>query len=269
MKFIPKASRLFLITLGLMFLVGCTESPLLEVVDEEDETSYRRAKQLISRGKNNEALESLLKLIQHRNGNAPESHLESGRLYLYHIKDPFSAIYHFNRYSTLQAGKSNDSEVKQKLSLVDDLKKTAMKEVMTSFEAKVYQDPLERMKLMDTIEQLRAENEEIKNELVESRRMLRDSGFTVAINSPQAIQSVQREVQADVRQEPIRPNRVDPEPATQSGARTYYTVQRGDTFSSISRKFYGTVNRYKDIMEANSGMSATQLKVGSSIVIPE
>lgn len=264
-----KASRLFLISLGLLlFLVGCNESTLPKVVDEEDETSYRRAKQLISRGKNNEALESLLKLIQHRNGDAPESHLECGRLYLYHIKDPFSAIYHFNRYSTLQGSKANNPEVKQKLSLVSDLKKTAMKEVMTSFEAKVYQDPLERIKLMDTIEQLRAENDEVKNELLEARKLMRQSGLVVAPMVAHAAEEAPVvESSRSSRQEPVRPTTA--ETSRQQGSGRYYTVQKGDTFSSISRKFYGTVNRYKDIMKANSDMSATQLKVGSSIVIPE
>lgn len=250
---------------------------MLEVVNEEDETSYRRAKQLIGRGKNNEALESLLKLIQHRNGDAPESHLECGLLYLYHIKDPFSAIYHFNRYSALQTSNASDPETKQKLSLVGDLKKNAMKEVMTSFDAKVYQDPLERIKLMDTIAQLRAENEEVKNELLEARKLLRKSGIEVAATEPQAVIPLDEPV-ATRRREPARPAATTPTPTpttptraspSSQAVRTYYTVQKGDTFYTISRKFYGTSARFKDIMKANRDMNANQLKVGSSIVIPK
>ncbi|MFH1227814.1 MAG: LysM peptidoglycan-binding domain-containing protein [Planctomycetota bacterium] len=51
-----------------------------------------------------------------------------------------------------------------------------------------------------------------------------------------------------------------------------YTVRKGDTLSSISKKFYGTVNKRGVIVSANSDKLATEsttLKVGWKLVIPK
>ena len=49
-----------------------------------------------------------------------------------------------------------------------------------------------------------------------------------------------------------------------------YTVQAGDTLSSISRKIYGTPNRWRDIFTANRDRLATasSLKPGQVLKIP-
>jgi nucleoid-associated protein YgaU len=51
----------------------------------------------------------------------------------------------------------------------------------------------------------------------------------------------------------------------------YYTVKKGDTLSSISKKFYGTVNKRNAIVEANRDKLATEgttLKIGWKLLIP-
>ena len=52
-------------------------------------------------------------------------------------------------------------------------------------------------------------------------------------------------------------------------ARTY-VVQPGDTFTSISRKFYQTPNRWKDILDANLNQipNPDELKAGQTIILP-
>lgn len=49
-----------------------------------------------------------------------------------------------------------------------------------------------------------------------------------------------------------------------------YTVKRGDTLSSISRKFYGAAKYYRHIMNANTRIlkSANQLQQGQQLLIP-
>ena len=49
-----------------------------------------------------------------------------------------------------------------------------------------------------------------------------------------------------------------------------YTVQSGDTLSKISKRFYGTVNRWNDIYQANRDRlsSARSLRVGQELLIP-
>lgn len=48
-----------------------------------------------------------------------------------------------------------------------------------------------------------------------------------------------------------------------------YTVQSGETFSSISSDFYGSSRFARCIQQANQYESATSLKAGDEITIPE
>lgn len=50
----------------------------------------------------------------------------------------------------------------------------------------------------------------------------------------------------------------------------YYTVQEGDSFQKISRKYYGSSKYYKLIVEANKDTlkGSTILKIGNKIIIP-
>ena len=61
-----------------------------------------------------------------------------------------------------------------------------------------------------------------------------------------------------------------PERSTYSppeAARTY-TVQRGDTLSSIARKVYGDQKRYKDIAQANNMSDPNKLHIGQVLTLP-
>jgi LysM repeat protein len=78
-----------------------------------------------------------------------------------------------------------------------------------------------------------------------------------------------------MRIDAVQPTEVKPAPTPApapkaTGAQTY-TVQKGDTLSKISKKFYGTPNRWKEIADANSGRisNINQLKVGTQLTIPE
>jgi nucleoid-associated protein YgaU len=53
-------------------------------------------------------------------------------------------------------------------------------------------------------------------------------------------------------------------------ARQTYVVQRGDTLASISRKFYKTSTRWKQIFEANRNVidNPKKLVAGQTLVIP-
>lgn len=55
---------------------------------------------------------------------------------------------------------------------------------------------------------------------------------------------------------------------TSSGSSSTYTVQSGDTLSSISKDLYGSSNDYQKIIDANS-LTSDSLTVGQVLVIPE
>jgi nucleoid-associated protein YgaU len=55
-----------------------------------------------------------------------------------------------------------------------------------------------------------------------------------------------------------------------AGKARLYTVQRGDTLASISRKFYKSSARWQRILDANGGVISKpgDLKPGQTLVIP-
>jgi LysM repeat protein len=72
------------------------------------------------------------------------------------------------------------------------------------------------------------------------------------------------------------PKAVSPEQAAAEGERAAkgkvrtYTVQTGDTLVSISKKFYQTPSRWKDILDANQNQLSDpdELKAGQTIILP-
>ncbi|MDD3155666.1 MAG: LysM peptidoglycan-binding domain-containing protein [Victivallaceae bacterium] len=48
----------------------------------------------------------------------------------------------------------------------------------------------------------------------------------------------------------------------------YHTIQRGDSLSSIARKYYGNSMKFAPILEANRLSEKSRLKVGSVLLIP-
>jgi len=258
----PNASRTILSALAMLALAaGCSRQSPLEIVSEEDDPVFRRARDLYARGMENEALENFLRLIQKRNGNAAESHLDAGNIYLEHLRDPISAIYHFKHYEALVRRASRE-DADMMVSLVKDRIKTAEKRFAMDFDAKIFQDPLERSKLLDTIERIRTENETLKRQLSLARTRLNAlSGSQPAVASAQGPSLAVASSQAPAR-------RVADESAPQP-ARAY-TIESGDSLYRISRRVYGDPSRWREILEANRDVIPDEgnLRVGTTIRIP-
>lgn len=255
------SKHIFLLLLAAL-VYGCSESVTLEVLDETEDPIYRRAKDLLARDLNSEALSNFNKLIAKRDGIAPESHLEAGLIHLNHIKDPISAIYHFKRYIAIKQRERQTTQRDAGMSRVEDLISTAKKELLMTVDAQDY-----RLKLLDTIEQLRAENESMKVQLQEFRK--RESSGTISSGAfsqepdSSGIAANPSSPSGD-RLEPSRPN------STNSEGRRIYTVQARDSLYKISRQMYGDPSRWREILEANRGVlpSESDLQPGMRLIIP-
>ncbi len=57
------------------------------------------------------------------------------------------------------------------------------------------------------------------------------------------------------------------EDSASTGYQTY-TVKKGDTLGSISKKFFGTTTKWKEIAKANGISNAAKIKVGQTLEIP-
>jgi nucleoid-associated protein YgaU len=91
-----------------------------------------------------------------------------------------------------------------------------------------------------------------------------EGGSAVAVVSPSHSRT-------SVTPKPISPQEaaIDAEKAARGKVRTY-VVQSGDTLVSISKRFYQTSSRWKDILDANQNQLSDpdELKAGQTIILP-
>jgi len=64
----------------------------------------------------------------------------------------------------------------------------------------------------------------------------------------------------------VTPDPIAPAPVANTGGT--YTVKKGDTLYGIARVKYGDGKQWKKIAAANPGVSASNLKVGQTLIIP-
>lgn len=248
--------------LGLLaaLLLGTGCSRPAETVPETESRTYRRGKSLQREGRSQEALLAFLQVVDERS-IAPESHLEAGLIYLNHLQDPLSAIYHFNRYLQFK-GEGGQAET------VRELIVTAQKEYLRHLPGEPFADQVERLDLTMKFEEVQAANVALRAEVVDLKRQLEEARAR-SRQLEAAIETVRQNAAANRE---IAPIVVAPPPVESGPMETpdRYTVQSGDTLSAISRKVYGDPARWRDIFEANRDVlsSPNALRVGQELDIP-
>jgi len=239
----------------LLAFPGCSPSSI-NVVAETDEKQYQLAKDYQSQGRTADALSAFLRVIEARS-NAPESHLEAGYIYLNALKNPIKAIYHFEQYLQLKPDSQQARQVRQ-------LIETAQKMFAQQLPAQPYEGELDRIEMMEMVNSLKQENDRLKRELIATQQRLQQfensgtgRGATSTPVTTQPTNPYNPGSSTSVLQDPASvPRR--------------YTVQTGDSLSSISRKMYGTSSRWIDIFQANRDQLSSEnaLKVGQELRIP-
>lgn len=289
-----------LVFAGWVGLTGCQPDENLPFASEVDEPHYRRGTQLLRGGRAQEALEAFLKVVEKRGGDAPESHLECGILYLQHIKDPVAAIYHFRKYLALRPTSPQSPRVRE---LID----TATKEFARTLPAQPFAGQVERLDLQETVERLQKENYQLKEQIAQLRGLPAGSR-PIALGGPPAVNEATTEAASDGEAVeaapadegepapiiPVATPRTAPSPANVASSATVgparattttslpaatppassgrvHTVQKGDSLFSISRQYYGNGSRVNDIVAANRGVLSdknTPLKIGMQLKLP-
>ncbi|MFU8848264.1 MAG: Cell division protein CpoB [Opitutales bacterium] len=245
----------------LAVITGCSPRSV-EVVSETDEKQYQLAQGYKTQGRIEEALSAFLRVIDARR-DAPESHLEAGYIYLRTMKDPIRAIYHFERYLQFKPQSPQAAQVRQ-------LIETAQKEFARQLPAQPYQGELDRIDLMELVKNLKQENDSLKRELVAAEK--RVGQLENVLGQARRIPEPQPTRVGATTTQPMRspsPAASSPTPGPENAPRSY-TVQSGDTLTTISRRFYGTPSRWMDIYQANRDRlsSENSLRVGQEIRIP-
>jgi LysM repeat protein len=148
-------------TLTVILAAGCG-GDAGSISPETDDASYREGQQLERQGRADEALAAYLKVIARRGDAAPESHLDAGILYLNHIKDPITAIYHFRKYLELMPNSRQAANVRGEIA-------AATREFARTLPGQPMDSQAARLGLGDEIESLRRENDELRAEVAAMR----------------------------------------------------------------------------------------------------
>ena len=166
------------------------------------------------------------------NSRNAEIHYKLALLYDDKLNDPVNALHHFKRYLALSPNGPHAKEVTNSIKHDEVAALTALSgdSVIPRSEAA----------------QLRNENLNLRKELE-----WRASSSRIAQQRSQANDASSKK------------------PASKSGNRSY-VVQSGDTLFSISRKFYKSPKRWKEILSANEKNihDSKKLTVGQTLIIP-
>jgi hypothetical protein len=256
------------------------------IVAEKEEIAYRRGQQCLREGRPDEGLRAFLSVIERR-PDAPESHLEVGLLYLNRFNEPVLAVYHFNEYLRLKKGNSDQAERVRELII------TAKKEFARSLPAAPFGNEIDKLDLKELLNKTRAENETLKAELQRSREDLeryktleeaRLATIEAAPNTKQNKNETEAETKTLAKNTSAKNSKAESKFESRNESKNesasegkqkkkgtnLYIVQEHDSLSSISKKFYGVSNKWKEIYEANRRTLPTPnaLKLGQTLTIP-
>jgi LysM repeat protein len=249
-----------LVCLLLLLLAGCDWNRT-EVVVEENERAFQRARTFQREGRMEEALSSYLQVIDSRR-DAAESHFEAGYLFLREIQDPVRAIYHFQRHLELRPNSPQNAQVRE-------LIETAQKLFVRQLPASPFRNDINRLDLMEQLEAERAKSAGLQARLTETERNLQRMEIALA-NATGGRTSSGTTAPATTSTATSQQRTPAPTEASPQAAPNMHRIQAGDTLSSISRRYYGTPNRWMEIFEANRDRMASPnaLRVGEEIRIP-
>jgi LysM repeat protein/outer membrane protein assembly factor BamD (BamD/ComL family) len=281
----------FLALAGALVLVwgGCGDSERFTYATETDEPNYREGQSLLKAGRRQEALTAFLKVIDRRRDDAPESHLEVGLLYVQHINDPLSAIYHFRKYLAQRPNSPQAPLVRQRID-------AAIREFARTIPAQPLENQTQRVDLIATLDRLKQENESLKQQLADARaaraspvqaventvaatpEVTPTSGsgtVRFSLETPSTVPTVRTQTNAAPSRSassstvaPARPSVITPA-APVAGSRRH-VVQPGDTLSKLAQQYYSNRAKWRDIYAANRNVmkNESDLRVGMELRIP-
>ncbi len=267
---------------GALATAGCGGDGIV-LSAETDEPLYREGQQLDKQGRTQEALNAYLKVIAKRGDQAPESHLDAGLIYLYHIKDPIDSIYYFRKYLELQP---NSRQAVYVRGLID----AAKREFASSLPGQPLENQSAHLDLIDQVNRLQNENNELKAELLALRTggpapvpHIAGIGQTApppTVYAPPVIPVSADESAAPISVVPVTAPRSAPAPAARSNfsaassapapsGRTHAVV-KGDTLFNLAQRYYGNRSRWRDILAANRAQlsQSSALRIGMVLKIP-
>lgn len=223
--------------IALCCFVACQK--MTETWTEEGDHLYKQAQQLLREGREKEALEKFLEVIQPCH-SSPQSHLFCGKIYWETLQDPVFAIYHFRQF--LMCAPEDAKEREWVLQWIDSAQKLFMKQCHNR---SLYTQYAHDFPIL--LRGLRAENAQLKHRVLELEKQLNPISRSSTAGGMSHVL-----------------------PGTAANCKKTYVVQEGDTLSIISQKVFGDASHWPAIFEANRDQLSQpdQVRVGQRLVLP-
>jgi len=175
-------------------------------------------------------------------------HYRLAYIYDTHLKDPTSAIHHYRRHLRMTETDALKAEVERSLARLEREMATRLGEGGLVSRG-------------DAV-RLRNENNELRKQVAQLRAD-KSAAETRAKAAATTRPATDRQGFSNVPQTRVAEAVVGPETVT-------YTVKQGDTLAAISRQFYQTSARWKDIADANQNQlgNSTNIREGMVLIIP-
>jgi tetratricopeptide (TPR) repeat protein len=175
---LPTFALLSVLAAPLLVQTGCAPGSVMPYTAEVDDPDYRRGKELLRMGREQEALSTFLRLIDQRGGAAADSHLEVAILYHKHIKDPIAAIYHYRRYRELRPNTEQSRLVLQSIeACIRDFTRTLPARPLDNLD-----NADQRTSMLDAVDRLQRENLQLKEQLAAARAAVLDASRLASAN---------------------------------------------------------------------------------------
>lgn len=215
---------------GMLGLTGCDRSAFNGSDRSFEQAEQKRAAQ------DYRAAVSLYEKALASTTKAADAHFRIGMIYDANLNDAVGAVHHFKRYIEIQPNGTHANEAR------DNLRRIELK-LSTSLADGTFITHADAVKL-------RQENKDLKEQLAQRNT---PPGPGASPNGVATGKLAAREAERH------------PAPGTRT-----YQVQPGDSLASISRKFYKTKTRAKDIQDANMNAvpDERKLKPGVTLIIP-
>jgi tetratricopeptide (TPR) repeat protein len=265
---------LYVVLIILIFSIsGCKQK-----VNEIANPKYKRAKKLVESGQYEEAIKAFKEYLL-VNPKSVKAHLYLADLYYDNADDPLNAIYHYRKVLELDPNSEDKGVITKYLANAESRYYKYLHEKYSIDEdyeglKKKYDELLVKSKkyyaIAVKLNKFKKAQEQQINEL---KTELYDAKKQIAVLKKELTKA---KTQPVVKTSSRMANKTQVSTATNNNEPKksfpyYYTIQPGDTLSTISKKHYGTSKYYKKIFRANLSVikQISRLPVGKKILIPK
>lgn len=265
-KFITILCVLLIPIAAFLFGERCSGNffPQTDVYVESDDAAFEQARELAASGRDSEAISAFREIIRRHPDSTAESNFEIAIL-SYNRGDYLQAIYHLNQFLSLRPEASK--QVRDRVNgLLNSSEKLFLQKMLPGRNAEPADSGISTV-IEEKYRAVMRENEVLKREVAELKAKLANG--VPASNAGSGLPAVAVPSEEPVAVTPVPETPAEPEPPKIVVPATH-TVVAGDTLSGISKKYYGTSARWKDIYNANrvTMSSPSALRIGMVLKLP-